>query len=103
MKEYVQREHGWEFESVKRTELHTFKVKPQRWVVERTIGWMNNFRGLSKDYDFDLRTGEAKLMLGSIYYLSRRLTKTPPVGTYEINQVNEEKLAHITKRQTQIT
>jgi len=103
MKDYVQKEHGWEFESVKRTELHTFKVMPQRWVVERTIGWMNNFRGLSKDYDTDLRTGEAKLMLGSIYYLSRRLTKPPSGRTHEISELHEMKLAHITKPPTQTT
>ena len=46
MVDHVQKERGWEFESVKRTELHRFKVILQRWVVERTIGWMNNFRGI---------------------------------------------------------
>jgi transposase len=30
-------------------------VQPKRWVVERTIGWMNNFRALSKDYDTDAK------------------------------------------------
>ncbi len=44
--EYVQQKYGWEFESVKRTELHKFKVMPRRWVVERTFGWLNNFRGI---------------------------------------------------------
>ena len=90
-------------ESVKRTELHQFKVMPKRWVVERTIGGMNNFRGLSKDYDYDLRTGEAKLMLGSIDYLSRRLTKPPAICTHEISDANETKLAHINKDPPQIT
>lgn len=103
MKDYVQKEYGWEFESVKRTELHQFKVMPKRWVVERTIGGMNNFRGLSKDYDYDLRTGEAKLMLGSIDYLSRRLTKPPAICTHEISDANETKLAHINKDPPQIT
>lgn len=102
MREYVQKEHGWEFESVKRTELHKFVVIPRRWVVERTIGWMNNFRGLSKDYDYDLRTGEAKLMLGSIYYLVRRLTKPPSFAEYEISEANETRLAHITKTPPQM-
>jgi seryl-tRNA synthetase len=31
---------------------------PKRWVVERTIGWMNNWRGLSKHYDYDTATGD---------------------------------------------
>jgi transposase len=25
---------------IKRTELHTFRVVPRRWVVERTFGWL---------------------------------------------------------------
>jgi len=74
MREYVREKYSWEFESVKRTELHQFVVMPKRWVVERTIGWISNFRGLSKDYDRDPRTGEAKILLASIYYMSKRLT-----------------------------
>jgi hypothetical protein len=72
---------------------------PQRWVVERTIGWMNNFRGLSKDYDFDLRTGEAKVMLGSIDYLSKRLTLRK--GEEEIDQALDEKLLQLAKKNQQ--
>ena len=74
----VRKKYGWEFESVKRTELHTFKVMPQRWVVERTIGWMNNFRALSKHYERDAATGEAKILLASVHYLSKRLTHQEP-------------------------
>jgi len=74
MVDEVRKEHGWIFESVKRTELHKFAVIPKRWVVERTIGWMNNWRGLSKDYDFNSSTSEAKVLLASVYYLSKRLT-----------------------------
>jgi putative transposase len=75
MEEHVLAEHGWKFESVKRTELHKFEVMPKRWVVERSIGWANNFRALSKDYDTDPKTSEAKILLTSIYYLSKRLSK----------------------------
>ena len=74
MVDEVRKEHDWIFESVKRTELHKFAVIPKRWVVERTIGWMNNWRGLSKDYDFNSSTSEAKVLLASVYYLSKRLT-----------------------------
>ena len=35
---------------------------------------MNNFRALSKDYDTDPKTSEAKILLASIYYMSKRLT-----------------------------
>ena len=35
----------------KRSELHTFKVIPKRWVVERSLGWLARFRSLSRDYE----------------------------------------------------
>ena len=34
-------------------ELRTFQVLPHRWKVERTLGWSNRFRRLSKDYEHD--------------------------------------------------
>jgi transposase len=103
MVEHVRMKYSWEFESVKRTELHKFVVIPKRWVVERTIGWMNNFRALSKDYDTDVQTSEANILLGSIYYLSRRLTETPVVKEPWICEKNEAKLAHLIKKTTHIT
>ena len=43
---------GWSLELVRRPrEQRTFQVLPRRWVVERTFGWMNLQRGLSRDYE----------------------------------------------------
>lgn len=95
MVEYVYQEYGWEFESVKRTELHRFEVMPQRWVVERSIGWLNNFRGLSKHYDYDPVTGETKVLLASVYYLSKRLTKTK--SEMNIDHKTNERLIQLAK------
>ena len=39
MVDYVHQKYSWEFESVKRTELHTFKVMPRRW------GWSERLAG----------------------------------------------------------
>jgi putative transposase len=40
----------WVLEIVKRTDdLHRFEVQPKRWIVERTLGWLNRSRRLSKD------------------------------------------------------
>ena len=35
----------------KRSDLHSFKVMPRRWVVERSFGWLARFRRLSRDYE----------------------------------------------------
>ncbi len=29
----------------------TLEILPKRWVVERTFGWLNRYRRLSKDYE----------------------------------------------------
>jgi putative transposase len=96
MADEVREKYGWKFESVKRTELHKFEVMPRRWVVERTIGWMSNWRGLSKHYDSHSSTSEAKVLLASIYYLSRRLTLRVPTG--EINHDLDAKLRQLTTK-----
>ena len=36
-------------EIVKRSDAGTFVVLPKRWIVERTIGWLNRCRPLAKD------------------------------------------------------
>ena len=38
-------------EIVKRSDLHKFVVLPKRWIVERTIGWLNRCRRLAKDWE----------------------------------------------------
>ena len=40
---------GASVEVVKRKELHTFVVLPQRWVVERSFGWLDKCRRLWKN------------------------------------------------------
>lgn len=101
MVQYVQQEYGWEFESVKRPQKHEFEVIPKRWVVERTIGWMNNFRGLSKHYDYDSVTGETKILMASVYYLSKRLTLAKPKTNID-HEINE-RLLRLAEETTQPT
>lgn len=60
-------------EIVKRTELHTFKVLPRRWVVERTFGWLNRYRRLSRDYERQAQTGETMVCLAMIRLMLARL------------------------------
>jgi putative transposase len=54
-----------------------FQVLPQRWVVERTFGWLGRNRRLSKDYEFLPETEEAFIYVGMVRLMLRRLAKIP--------------------------
>jgi len=62
-------------EIVKRSDLHTFKVLPRRWVVERTFGWLGRYRRLSRDYERQAATGETMVYLAMIRLMLTRLEK----------------------------
>ena len=40
---------GAEIEVIKRAELHKFVVLPKRWIVERSLGWLEDYRLLWKN------------------------------------------------------
>jgi transposase len=56
----------WIIEVVKRSALHTFAVLPKRWIVERSIAWLNRCRRLAKDWECLNRKALAFLHLASI-------------------------------------
>ena len=60
-------------EIVKRTDRHTFRVLPRRWVVERTFGWLGRSRRLSKDYERQAHSGEVIVYLAMIRLMLHRL------------------------------
>lgn len=61
---------------VRRADLQRgFAVLPRRWVVERTFGWLNNFRRLSKDYEFRTDSSEAFIFLAASLLLLARLMR----------------------------
>jgi putative transposase len=63
-----------EMEVVKRTdERKGFHVRPKRWVVERTFGWLGRHRRLSKDYEKLPATSETLIRLAMIKLMLRRL------------------------------
>jgi transposase len=64
---------NWIIEIVKRNELHTFIVLPKRWIVERTIAWLNRCRRLAKDWECLNRKALAFLRLASIRLMLRKL------------------------------
>ena len=66
----------WTIEVVKRPkDQKGFEVLPRRWVVERTIAWINRCRRLSKDFENLNRTALAFIRLASIRLMLRRLVR----------------------------
>lgn len=66
---------GLRLEVVKRTQLHTFAVLPKRWVVERTFGWLNNYRRLAKDYEYHAANSEALILIAASKIMVSRLVR----------------------------
>lgn len=67
---------GWTLEIIKRTDDMTgFQVLPRRWVVERTLGWLNRWRRLSKDYEQLPQTSEAMVYATMSLIMTRRLAR----------------------------
>ena len=46
---------------------------PRRWVVERTFGWLNKFRLLSKEYEATLESSKADIEIAMIHIMMRKL------------------------------
>jgi transposase len=62
---------------VKRTDRSAqgFVVLPKRWIVERTLGWLNRARRLAKDFETLLESAQAWLMLALAALLVRRIAR----------------------------
>ena len=70
---------GWILEVTKKPEGKGFQVIPQRWVVERTFGWLGNYRRLSKDYEVLASTSEAFIYMAMCDIMAKRLaSQTTP-------------------------
>jgi putative transposase len=63
-------------EVVKRSDtLKGFVVLPRRWVVERTFGWLNTYRRLSKDYEYWVYSADATVYAAMTHLMVRRLAR----------------------------
>jgi putative transposase len=61
-----------ELEIIKRDELHTFKILPKRWIVERTFAWIDTNRRNSKNYERLNNTSVAMVQLSAIRIMINR-------------------------------
>ena len=62
-----------EVEVAKRSELHTFAVIPQRWVVERSLSWLEKCRRLWKNCERLVSSSVAMMQLAFIRILLKRI------------------------------
>lgn len=65
--------HGVNIEIVRRCDAGKFVVLPKRWIVERTIAWLNRCRRLTKDWECLNQNALAFLRWASIRLMLRRL------------------------------
>ena len=63
---------------VKRTdkEVKGFIALPKRWVVERTLGWINRARRFSKDFEATIESALAWLQMALAFLIMRRLARS---------------------------
>lgn len=46
---------------------------PFRWIVERTFAWLNNYRGLVKDYEYSTKSSENMVYIAMLHLMLKRL------------------------------
>ena len=72
--QWVSQVCGWVLSIVKRPEGQKgWVLLPHRWVVERTFGWLNWCRRLSKDYEYLPESAEVMIYIAMIRLMVRRL------------------------------
>jgi len=52
--------------------MHTFKVVPKRWIVERSFSWLEKFRRLWKNCERKLNTSLNMVVLAFVALLLKR-------------------------------
>jgi putative transposase len=64
----------WTLEIIKRSDTAKgFKLLPRRWVVERTIAWLNRNRRLAKDFERTIESATTWLFIASVNQITRRI------------------------------
>ncbi len=64
---------GLNLQVVLRTDSSKFKILPKRWIVERTFAWFENYRRLSKDFEYKTDTSQAMIRTMMIRLMLNRL------------------------------
>jgi putative transposase len=74
--EWLRAAGGWTLEIVRGVVGQDgVRVEPKRWIVERTFGWLNRYRRLSKDYEEHPETSEVMILIAMTHLMARRVRK----------------------------
>ena len=69
----VKKYHELEVEISEKITPHGWQVISPRWIVERTLAWLNHSRRLSKNYEYTMSSAEAMVKISHIHTLLKRL------------------------------
>ena len=74
--DYLLEVFGWDLEAITPPKAEpSFHVRPWCWIVERTFGWLNKHRRLSKGYERDAASSEAPIRVVMIRSMACRLAR----------------------------
>jgi transposase len=73
--DWVRSVAGITVQVIKRTQAHTFKIVPRRWVVERTFGWLMRYRRLTRDHERRTEHHEAMVYWATVLIMTKRLAR----------------------------
>ena len=66
----------WTVQIVKRSDTaRGFEVIPRRWVVERTFAWLGRCRRMAKDWQKNIASAEARLLIAHIRRVTRHFAR----------------------------
>ena len=69
----VKEQLGLDVDISEKIKPHQWEKLPWRWVVERTLSWLNHSRRLSKDYEISVSSAEAMVKISHFHTLLKRL------------------------------
>ncbi len=69
----VKEQLGLDVDISEKIKPHQWEKLPWRWVVERTLSWLNHSRRLSKDYEISVSSAESMVKISHIHTLLKRL------------------------------
>ena len=76
LKAALRRLGKWSIEIIKRSDAAKgFELLPRRWVVERTLAWLNRNRRLAKDFEQTIASATAWLFIASVQLFIRRIAR----------------------------